>query len=542
MLELTLATPDEEFASEDTSWLGRHLIPRWIPNSLDKANRTSKVGWPSAQTLSGWPPGKPNETAWLDGLRGIAAFLVFTYHLHLTLFYGPALEAPFGARILSKDETSKSHDSNPERLWDLWRLPFLRLWMCSGHVQVSIFFVLSGFVLSWSPLEKIRQGRNEKVLAGLSSAILRRWVRLYLPCFAIATWHLFALYVGLPDGASEKRAQGFWAQLWDFLLACEKFANPFLINRNQFNAVHEYDWTMWTIPFEFSGSLLVFGLCLATARSRRYWRRSFVIALVAVYACLKAEWTFWLFASGMLIANYTRHRGGFEQLTVSSDWKSKVAWSSGMLISLLLAGVPNPSDGYNRPGYEWLEYLTSAKWMKVEGGARIWFSWSGILFIVSASHLKAVRGFFEMRPARYLGRVSYMLYLTHRTVLTLVGEPLKRVLLAAAGRKLFINDGDGRDAFAHGAITLLLYLVILIVIVPLVVLVAHACEVLIDRPSTKLARKIDDWFTVDVKLETGEAGDTLLPIHTKDDGALEDEMVPLTADMELPELDDPLKA
>ena len=76
--------------------------------------------------LYGYPPPKPTrETAWLDGVRGLAATLVMIYHVNIGWF-GQTLEAPY----------------NPvDNLGGIWRLPYLRNFMCSGHAQVSLFFV-----------------------------------------------------------------------------------------------------------------------------------------------------------------------------------------------------------------------------------------------------------------------------------------------------------------------------------------------------------------------------------------------------------------
>lgn len=510
----------------DSNWDER---PTW-----SKATRTRLQQCFTTKTLLGWPPeDSARETAWLDGLRGVAAFLVLTYHLHLTIFMGPWLEAPLGATV----QPPKGIDFGltSKIVWDVWRLPILRLWMCSGHVQVSIFFVLSGLVLSWSPLESSRRGSVEKLAVSLSSAVFRRWIRLYLPCFAVAFWQFWALWLGLPNAANRTRSESFWAQLGDFLIATEKFANPFYINRTEGDAVHDYDWTMWTIPFEFAGSLLVFGLCLAVGRSKRFWTRTMVIGTVTAYACLKAEWAFWLFGMGVLLANYVRHRGGFEALSNHNTWRSTATWSATMVFSLLLAGLPAPSELYDRPGYEWITAVTPSNWMEIEGGARFWFCWSGILFVVSASHLGAVRHVFQLPVARYLGRVSYMLYLTHRIVFGFICVPLTKALVAAFGRKLTIDSGVEANAFQRVALTVLLYMVIFFTVVPVVILVAHACEVLIDRPSTKLARRLDEWSISDAPwYPFRREGAIVLPLHTKESDEPEETM-PLTADIEMVE-------
>lgn len=172
------------------------------------------------------------DTSWLDGLRGVAAFLVMVYHYHLDCF-GFTTEAPYGAPGTQS--------------WELWRLPYLRLIWCSGHTQVGIFFVLSGFVLSWSSLSSIRSGQHEKFVLALGSTAFRRWVRLFVPCFGIGLLSLILFYTGLMDLPFEREAS-FLQQMVDYFWACERFANPFHLERNQWEVLHKYNHTMWTMP------------------------------------------------------------------------------------------------------------------------------------------------------------------------------------------------------------------------------------------------------------------------------------------------------
>lgn len=80
------------------SGLTERLIPQWNPANAGREQPQHPRS--SIKSLLGWPPEQVvRETAWLDGLRGVAAFLVMTYHLHLLLFYGLSLEAPYGATV-----------------------------------------------------------------------------------------------------------------------------------------------------------------------------------------------------------------------------------------------------------------------------------------------------------------------------------------------------------------------------------------------------------------------------------------------------------
>lgn len=432
--------------------------------------------------MFGWPPPKfdpARETTWLDGLRGVAAFLVMTYHYHLS-WYGASLEAPYGAR--------------GDMSWQIWRLPFLRIIMCSGHLQVSIFFVLSGFVLSWGPLSSIQSGRYEKLAQSLGSAVFRRWMRLFLPCFIIGFWALLEVWweIELPT----ERKDTFLAQCWDYILECERFANPFHLERFTMEGNHKYSWIMWTIPFEFAGSLLVFTLLLGVGRIRRYKKRTMVVFGIVIYACISGRWHYWLFSTGLLLADYVRQTGGFEQLSHRTKRFPLIGWYLILIIGLYLGGVPEPNEeSYTRPGYEFLDTFTPERYMEYEGGARFWWCWAGTLIVSSACHLVAIRQFFELPFARYLGRISFMLYLTHQMVNVCIGLPLRMMLYSLLLRREWSEEYESDIFVGYWFMWLFIYVVFWGVTGSVAVFVAHWCEVFVDRPCTRFARWVDDRFT-----------------------------------------------
>ncbi|OQO12496.1 hypothetical protein B0A48_03138 [Cryoendolithus antarcticus] len=470
------------------------------------------------RNLTGWPPEKSTrDTAWLDGLRGVSAFLVMIGHFGLTFWRAWTYDAPFGAN----DVRTQGGPDNPRApLHDIWRLPILRVWFSSGHAQVAIFFILSGFVLSWGSLRSMRQGQTSALGSSLGSSVFRRWIRLYLPCFAVAFWQMLELRVGLRGNITITIEKYLYMQVWDFIKYSAIFANPFTINRDDSQYIHKYDWTMWTIPHEYAGSLLVYLTVLGVSRCNSQRKRTAVLLLLAVTAHIAAQWDFWLFATGVLFANYVVARGGFAQLGHDSSFLVRTVWVLVLIVGLLMAGIPPKArEYYDRHGYDWLDRLVPKAWEEHEGGLRLWWCWAGILCVTSCAHLPLARKFFELPLMRYMGRISYMLYLLHRVVLNLVGQPLTEAVYKPFGRTGYIDfskAGDGKVGgnFAFRCITFLIYLILLLVMVPLTFLVSHWGEVLIDAPSTRLARSVDNWFSKsgEEKVEETVKLDTL-PSH-----------------------------
>lgn len=94
------------------------------------------------------PPPRVQSTAYLDGLRGLASFIVFVHHY--TCEYVPPYVAYYGVN-------AEKVPSSP------LQLPFLRV-IYSGRPMVHVFFVISGFVLSKKPLQLARARDYDRLL------------------------------------------------------------------------------------------------------------------------------------------------------------------------------------------------------------------------------------------------------------------------------------------------------------------------------------------------------------------------------------------
>jgi hypothetical protein len=101
---------------------------------------------------------------------------------------------------------------------------------------------------------------------------------------------------------------------------------------------------------------------------------------------------------------------------------------------------------------------------------------------------------FEHGAVRYLGRISYMMYLTHRIVLEPALRPFRDWIMPVFGRDGFIDMPQDNGSPYHWLITILLYCTLWLVIGPTAILVAHWCERLFDAPSVRFAKYVDERF------------------------------------------------
>jgi len=141
------------------TWL-RHLLPSFIADLLYPKHK---------------PTWKLHPTSYLDGLRGIASVLVFFCHY---------TENNFG-------ELTRTYGINENIPSGLIQLPYFRV-LFSGRPMVHIFFVISGFVLSYKPIKSIHARDMDKCFSTLSSSTFRRAFRLFGPC-VVSTFIIMCL-------------------------------------------------------------------------------------------------------------------------------------------------------------------------------------------------------------------------------------------------------------------------------------------------------------------------------------------------------------
>ncbi|KAK2738445.1 hypothetical protein FQN57_007036 [Myotisia sp. PD_48] len=224
-----------------------------------------------------YPAGNGSKFVALDGLRGWASLLLFNLHFFLTY-------------------TQKSMFSWITTITDVQQLPRTQL-LASGHVMIAIFFVISGYVLSYRTLKLLQDRLWEQAFGTLASSAFRRTLRLYAPAVVSA----FAVIITI--------------HLCNFVTPSEiaidpqshSPAGPEMKTQVQ-NVLHLFDqWYtgynphLWTVAVELQGSMFLFLTLLGTSRLHSKARLVCVTGLT--FLCLQSGcWELVLFLSGMLLA------------------------------------------------------------------------------------------------------------------------------------------------------------------------------------------------------------------------------------------------
>ncbi|KAI4723982.1 hypothetical protein E4T49_08278 [Aureobasidium sp. EXF-10728] len=383
----TLSLPSKSTVWDTTKQTGFFLLPTFIQSRL----------YPLPSTT----PSKPlSATAWLDGMRGIAAFLVFIFHITYATHDVATAWTPNGKR-------------------DFLRLPLLRFFY-HGPAMVSIFFVLSG-------------GDIDALLKGLSSSVFRRGLRLYLPCVA-STFVIFVFVrVGLYEATSdlahdgkrltgyrdrhEPRLDGFWEQVWVWASSVLGFVNPF---------TGKYVWGdghLWTIPLEFL---------------RMRYRMFCLVGLMA-WAHHSDHWVVLLFFLGFMLADLDIRRSALASAntfsTTVSSTKSNMVWTAIYIATFIggiyIGGQPEIA-GEHAPGWTLLYSLIPSY---IHDRNRYWCGWGALLLVWSTSNSPMLQRIFTARLSQYMGKISFALYLAHGFVIHTVYYSLLPVVWGVVGRE-----------------------------------------------------------------------------------------------------------
>ncbi|KAK1712893.1 acyltransferase family-domain-containing protein [Colletotrichum acutatum] len=403
-------------------------------------------------------PRKLGPTAYLDGLRGVAAFVVYIFHFSYLWF--PDLRWGYGFA---------GHQM-------FWQMPIVRA-LHSGRASVTVFFVISGFVLTLKTVSMIHKRKMDQALSALAGSAFRRPFRLYLPIFAstfiIALLVYGGEYVRDPSGAPvPPRGPSLDQQLQHWFWSTVNLMNPFraIVNRENMKG-SEYDGHLWTIPVEFKGSLLVFFLLLIFARAKR-WVHMVGVTGITLWLVHIGDWDQALFCAGLLLAELSIIMPNTAPTTETTEdqlpsYRLRTVKRYGsqsihifrhagtvalFFLGLYLFSYPE-YYGASTPGF-----ITISQWVpdyyKAMGDRTqlYWNSIGAIIFIFALMYSPPAEPLLQ-RPfttsfAQYLGQISYSLYLWHGAINHMVGVRW----LSPAHAALSLAGAQAKLAFFWGSL------------------------------------------------------------------------------------------
>jgi peptidoglycan/LPS O-acetylase OafA/YrhL len=318
----------------------------------------------------------------LDSVRGLAALTVVVHHLFLTI---PTVS------IIEK----------------LKYTPLHIFW--AGHESVILFFILSGFVLSLS----FHNNKAQKY----KDYLIRRICRIYIP-YIVSVLLAVVLMVLLSHGPIPELGREF-NQSWNAPVSLRSLLGHVLM-LGQFSSTL-YNSAIWSLVHEMRISIIFPLVMLLVLRFG--WRRNLLIGFVCSgiyfaiwYAGIKhfrlnvvqTETSFMLtlhyigfFILGALLAKYRIALHEYYR-RLSTSLKMALAFVAILSYTYTWWFLPHTSiSGY-------LHYTFIDDWVIGFGSA---------IFIVFAINSRLAGRLLQLKAIKFIGRISYSLYLFHMSVL-----------------------------------------------------------------------------------------------------------------------------
>lgn len=319
-----------------------------------------------------------------------------------------------------------------------------------------IFFVISGYALSYKPLRLARKGQFDEAASALSSSIFRRHFRLFVPtmiitllCAIMTQLDWYGKAEDMPGVAvpafEPPRLDNLWSQLEDFVWNEIRFMDP--IGRTiakgdpgeQLKELHHpYNYVLWTLPVEFHSSMVLMTFLMATSRIQNGARMVICLALAFVFQYVFIYWALFLFFSGTLICEFRLELDEIlsRRPSQTKDGGSLLMFFFGrtlgagcFMLSLWALSTPHLAfGGREAPGFRTIASLIPGRF-----GDQLLMPIAAICLVFTIDHTPFLQVLFTNKFAQYMGKISFSLSLIHGPLLNTLGHLLGRKLIKLLG-------------------------------------------------------------------------------------------------------------
>ncbi|KAJ9196538.1 hypothetical protein DTO166G4_4615 [Paecilomyces variotii] len=375
---------------------------------------------PAALPWSGGDPsvkGDPKKTVkWVDGLRGIASFMVVLTHLARAWDYD----------LFSPRDTP---DAAPRLLqWPVFRIPW------QGRIGVTIFAFLTGYVCALKPLKLSRAGNTQSAFTTIAKSAFRRPPRLIFP----ATIAMVISWVIAQCGGFTvaNRSDCWWCRYAAPDLEDSFYKEVIRLFKNFLSTwttgYMAYDDHQWALLPLLKASMLVYILLFATMYLKFRYRFMVYVGMLLYFHqdAGKDVETFQTQAVyGMLLCDLS-YDLNFKEFVDTHSWLRKIVAASVCAFGLFVAGYPGEHP-------EWSGWSNAMLWLsnyifppEVNIGKRYTaIAADCIIFAIFIS--PGVKEFLSSRLLLWLGKQSFAVYLVHGTLLRV---PLVWMLYGITGQ------------------------------------------------------------------------------------------------------------
>lgn len=309
---------------------------------------------------------KKSKIGYLDGIRGVAAFVVVLNHI-VALFY-PGF---YGGMI---------HTTNSLKTI-LRNSPFYVL--VNGHFAVCLFFILSGFVLSY----KFFKTWDKEIIR---ESVIKRYFRLVIP----VVFSIFLAFILMKSGLFYNQqaaliTESNWGAFWNFEPEFFKMLKIAFVDTFINYEPGTYNMVLWTMTHEFFGSLVVFAILFIVSDFNKKQRFIFYIIAIIYYRQAYTSG----FIVGMMMCDYYCNVASWKLL------KNEVLNWALFLSGLLIGSYYLKIDAVLQLGFVDLE--------------KSYFLIGGTMMIFALLNSNILQKAFSVKPILWLGNISFSMYIIH---------------------------------------------------------------------------------------------------------------------------------
>lgn len=331
-----------------------------------------------------------NKLGYLESIRGLAACAVV--FAHILAAYLPGVGEPHVDNLATNSVASTLFFGLP--------LGF----MASGHFAVVLFFVLSGFVLTY----RFFQTGNQ---FDLHRQAAKRYFRLAIPIFVVVMVAYAMISNGLMGNTAAVAELG----------GSQNVGNNFNFTPTLSDAFHsatvgviaerdaKYNPVLWTMSIEFFGSFIILGLATFIQKARHRWMiygGAILLLGPSYYVC---------FILGMMLADIVHNT---DIINFVRDKISRIYYIAILMLVWLIACFPVPINGLEGTIYEsFLIPDVSADYI-----FKIWQFLGAFLLLSVIIASVRLQNILNHRFLVFLGGISFAVYLVHFLVLYSAGN------------------------------------------------------------------------------------------------------------------------
>ncbi|EZF34841.1 hypothetical protein TMEN_3813 [Trichophyton mentagrophytes] len=425
---------------------------------------------------------KKRDDNWVDGLRGVASFIVVTGHL-CTAFV-PWLHDP----ALS--------DGGPS---SIFQLPILRLCV-GGRGSVAIFFIITGFVNSINPVKNARADNTYVGLTNLARSTFTRSGRLMVPT-AIATVIAWAL-CQMGAFSMAQRADASWIRATSPAPSATfgEAVTNLIWNLVYFwhTGASVYDGTHWTLKFFLSASFRTYLTLLAlTLVKRRYWYA--VTGLLWAYAWLVNDHLVGInIFPGMILAQLQVDYG-----SRATQMLPKVVPSILIFFGLIIWGFPQNNQTWAWWSAAIRSFIVSITPANADH-SRYASSLGTCTLMLGIFFSRNARRFLTLPLFNFLGRVSFPVYLLHNILIRTI---LSWMVYGESATRIPVRNEKG-ELLQLGRTSSMAFIFILPIFYAVLYLVAHMWATYVEPQCGKAV----DWLKDIMFKERPDSQEKLLPL------------------------------